>query len=73
VLSYQVGRSQVYQLLGDRQKQLGDKFDLKAFHDALLATGQIPVALARYEITGIDDEVRGFLKRVPLPATGTQN
>ena len=73
VLTYQVGRSQVYQLLGDRQKQLGDKFDLKAFHDALLATGQIPVSLARYEITGMDDEVRGFLKRAPLPASGTQD
>ncbi len=72
VLTYQVGRSQVYQLLADRQKQLGDKFDLKAFNDALLATGQIPVALARYEMTGLDDEVKVFLKKDPMPTSGTK-
>ena len=72
VLTYQVGRSQVYQLLADRQKQLGDKFDLKAFNDALLATGQIPVALARYEMTGLDDEVTVFLKKDPMPTSGTK-
>ena len=72
VLSYQVGRTQVYRLLADRQKQLGDKFDLTAFHDALLATGQIPVALARYEMTGLDDEVKVFLRKDPLPTSGTQ-
>ncbi|MGH9160943.1 MAG: DUF885 family protein, partial [Vicinamibacteraceae bacterium] len=56
VLTYQVGRMQVYQLMKDRALQLGDKFDLKAFNDALLATGQIPVSLARWELTGLDDE-----------------
>jgi len=72
VLSYQVGRSQVYRLLADRQQQLGKKFDLKTFHDALLATGQIPVALARYEMTGLDDEAKVFLRKDPLPTSGTQ-
>jgi hypothetical protein len=72
VLSYQVGRTQVYKLLADRQKQLGDKFDLKAFNDALLATGQIPVALARFEMTGLDDEVKVFLRKDPLPMSASQ-
>lgn len=71
VMSYQVGRTQVYRLMADRQKQLGDKFSLKAFNDALLATGQIPVALARYELTGLDDEMTVFLQKDPLPSQTT--
>src|SRR4029078_3554390 len=67
VLTYQVGRSQVYELLGERMRQLGDKFSLRAFHDQLLATGQIPIALARFEMTGKDDEVRTLWKHEPLP------
>ena len=73
VMTYQVSRTQVYRILADRQRQLGDKFDFKAFNDALLATGQIPIALARYEMTGLDDEVKGFLRRDPIPGSGTQD
>ena len=67
VLSYQVGKTEIYKLLADRMKQLGDKFNLKEFHDALLATGQIPISLARWEMTGFDDEAQRFLKPAPLP------
>lgn len=67
VLTYQVGRSQVYELLGERMRQLGDKFSLREFHDQLLATGQIPIALARWEMTGKDDEVRSLWKHESLP------
>ena len=48
-------------------QQLGEKFNLKEFHDALLATGQIPISLARWEMTGRDDEAQRFLKPEPLP------
>jgi hypothetical protein len=73
VLTYQVGRTQIYKLLADRMKQLGPEFKLPEFHDALLATGQIPVSLARWEMTGLDDEVKTFWRRASLPATSTQN
>jgi hypothetical protein len=68
VLSYQVGKFQIYKLMMDRAQQLGDKFDLRAFGDQLLATGQIPVALARWEMTGKDDETRALWAARPLPA-----
>lgn len=68
VLTYQVGRTQIYKLLMDRMQQLGDQFDYKAFHDALLATGQIPVSLARWEMTDLDDEVKTFWSRRPISA-----
>jgi len=50
----------VEQLLTDRQRQLGDAFDLGAFHDAFLAAGPIPIALIRWEMTGLDDELRAL-------------
>lgn len=68
VLTYQVGKFQIYKLMMDRMKQLGDRFDLRAFGDQLLATGQIPVSLARWELTGKDDEVRALWTPSPLPA-----
>src|SRR5262249_1424749 len=44
-LSYQMGKMEVLKLLGDRKRQLGDKFNLKEFHDQFLAAGTIPVSL----------------------------
>ena len=49
-------------------QQLGDRFELRHFHDELLATGQIPVALARWEMTGNDDGVKHLWQAAPLPA-----
>jgi hypothetical protein len=70
VLTYQVGKTEIYKLLTDRMQQLGDEFNLKEFHDSLLATGQIPISLARWEMTGFDDEAQRFLKPAPFPASG---
>lgn len=59
-ISYQMGKVQIDQLLADRAIQLGDQFNLKDFHDQFLATGMIPISLIRWEMTGLDDEVRRF-------------
>jgi hypothetical protein len=59
-ISYQMGKIQIDQLLAERAIQLGDRFDLKAFHDQFLAAGMIPISLIRWEMTGLDDEVRHF-------------
>jgi hypothetical protein len=67
VLTYQVGKSEIYKLLQDRMIQLGDKFDFSEFHDQLFATGQIPITLARWEMAGIDDDIKHLWKREPLP------
>lgn len=69
VLTYQVGKFEIYKFMMDEMKRLGDKFSLREFHDTLLNTGQIPVPLARWEITGQDDEVKGLWQPAPLPAT----
>jgi hypothetical protein len=65
-LHYTYGHMQMRQLLADRKRQLGEAFVLRDFHDQFMAAERIPIALIRYEMTGLDDEVRRFWKRTPL-------
>lgn len=67
-LQYTIGAIQIFKLLADRQRQLGDDFVLKDFHDEVMSKGKIPVSLIRYEMTGNDDEVLAFWDRQPLQA-----
>ena len=55
---YTIGKLQIERLLADRARQLGPEFHLGRFHDDFLATGAIPIALIRWEMTGLDDEIR---------------
>ena len=59
-VGYQMGKIQIDQLVADRALVLGDKFNLKEFHDQFLATGRLPVSLIRWEMTGLDDEVKAL-------------
>lgn len=65
-LGYTMGSFQMYKLLADRKMQLRDDFVLGEFHDQVMAAGAIPVALIRYEMTGLDDEVAQFWEHQPL-------
>ncbi|MBT8100637.1 MAG: DUF885 domain-containing protein, partial [Gammaproteobacteria bacterium] len=65
-LGYQIGMVQMQALLADRKRQLGDDFVLKDFHDSFLAAGRLPLSVIRWEMTGLDDEVRDLWKRTPL-------
>jgi uncharacterized protein (DUF885 family) len=56
--AYLIGKIQLENLISDRAKQLGDEFDLGVFHDELFAAGTIPLALTRWEMTGLDDEAQ---------------
>ena len=46
-LSYLLGRVLLLQLRADEQRRLGDRFDLRAFHDSLLANGSLPISFHR--------------------------
>ncbi len=48
--AYTVGKLQILALRSDLQKELGDKFNLKQFHDALLGHGAPPLALMRQRV-----------------------
>jgi len=67
-LSYQMGKMQMFKLVGDREHQLGEKFNLREFNDAFFASGMIPISLIRWEITGLDDEVKEFWKVPDIPS-----
>ena len=44
-LSYKVGQLKISELRARYEKQLGQKFDLRAFHDEILAGGAMPLAV----------------------------
>lgn len=67
-LGYMIGMLQMQELLADSKRQLGDKFVLKDFHDKFMATGRVPLSLIRWEMTGLEDEVKDFWAHEPLPA-----
>jgi hypothetical protein len=55
---YLAGKAQIEKLLADRARQQGEAFTLGRFMDELNAAGMIPVSLIRWELTGLDDEVK---------------
>lgn len=57
-----VGKVQFMKLLRDRSQQLGDEFELQAFMDEFFESGLIPMSLIRWEMTGMDDEMRRLLQ-----------
>ena len=66
-IGYTIGALQMRKLLADRRWQLGESFSPREFHDGLLALGQLPLSLLRWEMTGLDDEVRDFWSVSPIP------
>lgn len=44
-LAYKVGQLRLRQLRADAQQALGDKFDLRAWHDLVLGMGEVPLGV----------------------------
>jgi uncharacterized protein (DUF885 family) len=49
-LSYKVGELAIWTLRNKAEKSLGEKFDIKNFHDALLGNGALPLTMVEAEI-----------------------
>jgi uncharacterized protein (DUF885 family) len=49
-LAYKVGQLTILRLRSDAQEALGDRFDLKAFHDEVLAAGALPLEVLEARI-----------------------
>jgi hypothetical protein len=61
--SYVTGKYLLERTLADYAKQIedrGDEFRLKNFFDTLNRIDSIPISLARWEMTGRDDEIRSL-------------
>ena len=46
-LAYKVGQLEIIRLRDEAKKQLGDRFDIRKFHDALLRNGAVPLDVLR--------------------------
>ena len=60
--SYLIGKIHIEKLLAERSRQLARKFSLRRFMDEFFASGMIPVSLIRWEMTGLDDEIKSLLE-----------
>jgi uncharacterized protein (DUF885 family) len=49
-LSYKVGELKIKELRARAEKELGEKFQLRAFHDQILATGSVPLRVLEEKI-----------------------
>ena len=50
-LSYKLGEYTIRQLRARAEAELGDGFDLRAFHDFILSLGSVPLDVLRDEVT----------------------
>jgi len=53
-LSYKLGEITIVKLRAEAEKELGDTFDIKAFHDAVLRQGSVPLPV-------LESQVRAFV------------
>jgi uncharacterized protein (DUF885 family) len=51
-LSYKLGQREIERARVEVSAEMGDRFDLRAFHDEVLAHGSLPLATLRREIPG---------------------
>jgi hypothetical protein len=68
--SYITGKYLLERTLADYAKQKearNEAFVLKDFFDELNAIGNIPISLARWQMTGLDDEIRELVGGDPTP------
>lgn len=49
-LSYKIGQLKILELRSKAEKQLGDAFDIREFHNQVLETGCVPLALLEDKI-----------------------
>jgi uncharacterized protein (DUF885 family) len=57
-IAYEIGKLQIERMLAERSLQLGDKFNLRQFHDYVWSNGNVPLSLQRWELLGLDDDVK---------------
>jgi hypothetical protein len=57
-ISYIVSKVHLERLIEDCTQQQGEEFSLKRFFDRFHASGMIPLSLIRWEMTGLEDEMR---------------
>jgi hypothetical protein len=70
-LSYQVGKTQLIALIADAVRLRGGHgsgLDLQRLHDAIWVNGNVPIALLRWELLGLTDELAALGIELPSGA-----
>ena len=57
-IAYEIGKLQIEGMLAERRLQHGGKFNLREFHDYVWRNGNVPLSLQRWELLGLDDQIR---------------
>jgi uncharacterized protein (DUF885 family) len=57
-LAYKPGEMKITELRREAERELGDRFDVRAFHDVVLGSGALP-------LTVLEANVRSWIARVP--------
>ncbi|HEY2352853.1 MAG TPA: DUF885 domain-containing protein [Candidatus Acidoferrum sp.] len=57
-IDYEIGKLQIERMLADRRLQLGNRFSLRDFHDYVWTNGNVPLSLQRWELLGLDDDIK---------------
>jgi uncharacterized protein (DUF885 family) len=56
-ITYQIGKLQITGFLADARRAQAERFSLRDFHDRLFDNGNVPIALQRWELLGLHDQV----------------
>jgi uncharacterized protein (DUF885 family) len=56
-ITYQIGKLQIVAFLAETRRIQGDAFNLRLFHDYVWKNGNVPIALQRWELLGLTDEI----------------
>ncbi|PZQ12592.1 MAG: DUF885 domain-containing protein [Rhodanobacter denitrificans] len=57
-LSYKLGELSIVQLRAEAERELGEHFDIRAFHDAVLALGSVPLPVLERQVRRFIAEAR---------------
>jgi uncharacterized protein (DUF885 family) len=57
--SYKIGMNKILELRAQAEAELGDKFDIRGFHDAVLGGGSLPLSLLERRVHGWIAEKKG--------------
>ena len=57
--AYKIGMLKIQELRGRAEQALGDKFDIRAFHDVILRNGAVPLSLMEELVDAYIDKTKG--------------
>ncbi len=66
-LAYKMGNIQMLELREKAEKALGDKFDIRKFHDAILGSGAVPFSILEKHIDWFIEKELADMNSVQMP------